>query len=190
MAPNMVASLRDPGASELARHLSAKLNRLANWIIRYPPEFIRPSCRCPESGLSRDPKCAATTGVASTAKPRTTCYVVPSGCRAVGHECRPSPRRVFIRPVRRAGSRFSRPLAWPLAQSALGGTQKRQQRPGRPFCPPQYNQTGLHLNLNPDESSLFQEPTPTDPTAMTAHKAKSDIPPELRGLMAVVGEIL
>ena len=25
---------------------------------------------------------------------------------------------------------------------------------------------------------------------MTAHKAKSDIPPELRGLMAVVGEIL
>ena len=47
-----------------------------------------------------------------------------------------------------------------------------------------------HLNLNPDESSLFQEPTPTDPIATTAHKAKSDTPRELRGFMAVVGEIV
>ena len=138
MAPNMVVSLRDPGASELARHLSARLNPLTNWIIRHPPKFISPSCRCPESGLSHDPKCDATIGATSTAKPRTTRYVIPCGCRAAGSGYRvpPSPRRLFMRPARRAGPRFSRPFAWPLTQSALGRTQAQQQRPGRPYWAP------------------------------------------------------
>ena len=185
----MVVSLRDPGASELARHLSARLNPLTNWIIRHPPKFISPSCRCPESGLSHDPKCDATIGVTSTAKPRTTRYVIPCGCRAAGSGYHPHPAVCscgqHVGPAPGFPGRLHGPLLNPP-----GRTQAQQQRPGRPYWAPQYNQTGLHLNLNPHERSLFQEPTPTDPITMTARNTKTTIPPELRGFMAVVGEIV